>query len=167
MAVHFWFARQEDEETIETRPAKRRSGRTSADSDRSRRFPQSRGPSGRTLGADRDPSVDVTLSEHASLRLAQRHLTLRHLAYVLAYGTEVSRTGAVFHILRRRDIDPADRQCDEIAKLEGVAVVIQGGHLITVYRNRRSYGDVQKKPKHSRQRRRRRPLPATDPALAA
>lgn len=167
MAVPFWFARQEEEETIETRPATRRSGRRSADSDRSRRSQRSRGTAGCTPGGDRDPSVDVTLSEHASLRLAQRHLTLRHLAYVLAYGTEVSRTGAVFHILRRRDIDPADRQCDDIAKLEGVAVVMQDGCLITVYRNRRSYGNVQKKPKHSRQRGCSGPSPATDPALAA
>lgn len=164
MAAPMWCVLQEDEETVEARSAKRRPSRRRAGP---RRFPPSRTAPFRVADGDPCLSVDVACSEHATLRLAQRHLTRRQLAYVLAYGTEVSRTGAVFHILRRCDMDPADWGRDEIAKLEGVAVVIQGGHVITVYRNRHSYGAVQKKPKHAGRRRSGGELPATASPLAA
>jgi hypothetical protein len=94
--------------------------------------------------------VAASCSDHAGWRRAQRHLRLDQVDYVLVHGAPVCRTGAVFHVLRRCDIAPDDRCRAAIARLEGTVVLVEDGIVITVYRNRHSYHQIQKKAKYAR-----------------
>ncbi|MCL4508986.1 MAG: DUF4258 domain-containing protein [Chloroflexi bacterium] len=92
----------------------------------------------------------VTYSYHALTRSCQRALTPDQIAYVLIYGTPVFRAGALFYVLRRRDITPGDLRSDEVAKLEGAVVLVSEGVITTVYRNRRALRSIRKKQKYFR-----------------
>jgi hypothetical protein len=93
------------------------------------------------------------VTEHGACRGDQRNLSEAGLIYVLLHGAKVRRTGAIFVVLRRRDIPAEDRHIDQWAKLEGtVAIVSLDGTLITVYRNRDAFRDIRKKPKQNLKR---------------
>jgi hypothetical protein len=143
MAAPYWYA-QDDEVTLERRPAARR-----------------RGELGNRVTLCREPvdwfagdcnGTAASCSDHARLRRAQRNMRLDQVGYVLMYGAQVCRTGAVFHILRHCDIDPHDLRRDDIARLEGAVVLMEDDTVITMYRNRRSYHQIHKKQKYERRR---------------
>lgn len=95
----------------------------------------------------------LVLTGHASMRIAQRHLSGDDVAYVLANGTRVRRTGVTFVFLRARDI-PSTHQRTRSAKLEGTVVMLaRDGDIMTVYRSsdkRRGLRAIQKKTKYRR-----------------
>jgi hypothetical protein len=97
----------------------------------------------------------LALTKHAALRMAQRNISLRDLEYVLEHGELVYRTGITIYILRRRDILQSDLRTSNIARLEGTVVLAdfkQDGRLaiITLYRNRSAFKDIQAKAKYDR-----------------
>lgn len=90
------------------------------------------------------------LTYHAILRGNQRALSPEQIAYVLMYGTLIFRAGALFYVLRRRDIEPDDLRSDDIAKLIGTVVLESEGVITTVYRNAQPLRHVRKKQKYYR-----------------
>ena len=100
----------------------------------------------------------LNLTQHAILRMAQRNISLDDLEYVLEHGERVHKTGVTIYILRKRDILQNDRKKSEITRLEGTIVLTgfsQDGNLkiITLYRNKSSFGMLRYKAKYdSRQK---------------
>jgi len=96
------------------------------------------------------------ISNHAKLRLAQRNLNMEDLEFVLRYGQEIHRTGAVFFFLGEKDIPEAFAKSR--AHLSGSTVVANDKGIITVYRNRCALRKIKRKSKTSfwLDRRRRR-----------
>lgn len=78
-------------------------------------------------------------SAHVSWRMAQRNLNCKDVDYIMRYGHSIHRAGALFIVLRGKDIPGQDRGDAARARLEGSVVVADpdSGSLITVYRNRR------------------------------
>ena len=85
------------------------------------------------------------ISSHAKLRLAQRNLNEKDLAFVMRYGQEIHRTGASFYFLGSRDIpeDFARRQ----SRLAGSTIVVDERGIVTAYRNKRAIRKIKRKSK--------------------
>ncbi len=80
-------------------------------------------------------------TSHAEWRMAQRNLSYRDLRFVLQYGEQSHRAGAVFICLRRCDIPNDKHICKQFARLEGTTVVMsrdEQGLIVTAYRNRQA-----------------------------
>lgn len=90
------------------------------------------------------------LTYHAMLRSNQRALSPEQITYVLMYGTPIFRAGALFYVLRRRDIEPDGLRSDDIAKLIGTVVLESEGVITTVYRSTQALRHVRKKQKYYR-----------------
>lgn len=89
------------------------------------------------------------LSNHARLRAAQRNLAEDALRYVMTYGREYHRTGAVFFVLCKRDIPRDDLRLPWVARLAGAVALVSGdGEVITLYRNGLAIGDIKRKMKY-------------------
>ncbi|MBX3277954.1 MAG: DUF4258 domain-containing protein [Acidobacteria bacterium] len=87
------------------------------------------------------------ISKHAAMRMSQRNLDLGDLALVLHFGRVEHRTGAEFHFLGRRDVPDG---WTDLERLVGTTIVVSGGEIITVYRNRRALPEIRRKSKHYR-----------------
>jgi hypothetical protein len=107
-----------------------------------------------------DRRTPATFSCHARDRSAQRNVAPDAVAYVMAHGRVLHRTGAQFFFLGRRDIPRADRGANWAARLEGTIVIASlDGIVITVYRDRHGLRPIERKMKyrlHERARRRAR-----------
>lgn len=146
MAMPYWLTcGAEDDDGAEARLTRRRIGRS---------VRASLEPPAPLTDRCSSEAMALRCSTHACLRLAQRCLTWEQLDYVLSNGAQIWRTGALFHVLRRCDIAPADRRAAEIARLEGAVVVTDDDRVITVYRNRHGYRDIRKKQRYYRPDRR-------------
>lgn len=89
------------------------------------------------------------LSNHARLRAAQRNLAEDAVRYVMTYGREYLRTGAVFFVLCKRDIPREELRLPWVARLVGaVALASSDGEVITLYRNGLAVGDIKRKMKY-------------------
>lgn len=89
------------------------------------------------------------LSPHAVEQMTRRRIRQRDIELAIDLGYEHHAAGAVFYVLRRRDI-PADLRSDPaVRRAEGTTVVIEGDQIATVYRNR-SVRHLSRKPKRSR-----------------
>ncbi len=78
-------------------------------------------------------------TQHATLRMAQRHLSDDEVQYVMLYGVQVRSVGILHCYLRRKDIPNADMRFSQYSRLEGTVVLLDaatGERVITVYRNR-------------------------------
>ncbi len=93
----------------------------------------------------------IYVTEHALGRMARRGITPDDLLYTLRFGKKEHRTGAVFFILRRRDIPVQDRRNERIAKRDGTVVLLEEDAIVTVYRKRSAHHDVRKKLKYRRE----------------
>jgi hypothetical protein len=81
--------------------------------------------------------------------MARRKITLDEVLYTVQFGHAVHRTGAVFFILRWRDIPLSDRWDERLTRREGTVVLVEEGAVVrTVYRNKSAYHDVRKKMKY-------------------
>jgi hypothetical protein len=85
------------------------------------------------------PKYDLILTNHARLRMAQRNVSGADISYIIRYGEEVHRAGAVLVTLRQRDIPKEERPNPILTRLEGVTVVLSRDEsiILTVWRNRR------------------------------
>jgi hypothetical protein len=82
---------------------------------------------------------EATHTDHAVLRMAQRHLSSDEVRYVMQYGVKYHCAGAVHYYLRGKDIPECDRRFSRYSRLEGTTVLADGrsgAEVITVYRNR-------------------------------
>jgi hypothetical protein len=91
----------------------------------------------------------VCQSGHARQRAAQRNLSATDMAYIMLWGHEVRRTGALFYCLRDKDIPAQHRHLPQIARLAGAVVLAsRAGEVITLYRNAHTLRDIQRKMKY-------------------
>lgn len=75
------------------------------------------------------------LTTHALEQMERRRIDLRQVELALCWGLELHRAGAVFFVLRRRDIPHELRTDPAIRRAEGTTVVLEGRRISTVYRN--------------------------------
>ena len=86
---------------------------------------------------------------HGAERQRRRGITDDQLDLTLRYGTRLHVTGAVLYYLRRRDI-PLWVGAEYAARVHGtVAVVSQGGALVTTYRNPKILHRLKKRPRRA------------------
>lgn len=91
----------------------------------------------------------VRFSLHARRRAARRNVVPDAVAYVLAYGRVLHRTGITFHFLAARDVPAEDRHAAWAARLVGTVVLVgPDGEIITVYRNQRALPVIRRKLKY-------------------
>ena len=121
---------------------------------------ESTGVDRRSSPMDKLP-LNLKLSQHAVLRMAQRNISVDDLLYILERGERVHKTGITIYILRKRDILKNDLKKSEITRLEGTVVLTgfsQDGKLevITMYRNRDGFRAVRYKAKYDNKRKYRK-----------
>jgi hypothetical protein len=75
--------------------------------------------------------------------MAQRNSDPEAIEITLAYGRRVYRSGAEFFFLGARDLPDELRRTH--SRLIGTTVVVAGGELSTVYRNRRALTSIKRK----------------------
>lgn len=77
---------------------------------------------------------DLSNTDHAWLRMAQRNLPSADVGFVLTHGEEYWRAGALHVVLRYKDIPIPDRR--RFGRLDGTVVLLNdaGTDVITVYR---------------------------------
>lgn len=71
--------------------------------------------------------------------MAQRHLSVNEVKYVMLHGTRYRSAGVLHCYLRKKDIPQCDRRNSKYSRLEGTVVLLDsysGEAIITVYRNR-------------------------------
>lgn len=96
-------------------------------------------------------SQPVDLSDHASLRCAQRNLDPEEIQFIVAHGKRLRRTGVIFCQLRRRDLPPDLPPSHPHCRLVGSTVVLSkdGQRVLTVYRNERAFHRDSRKRKYA------------------
>jgi hypothetical protein len=92
----------------------------------------------------------IRCTQHAILRQRQRNLSDADIDYVMRYGASYHRTGITFTFLRKRDIDPEDRDQERFTRLEGMVILSSDGVIVTVYRNRQALRRIGRKHKYRR-----------------
>jgi len=109
---------------------------------------------GRNGWTDRRKMMAGTTA-HAQQRCTQRNLSPEAVDYVLANGAAIDRTGITFYVLRERDLPPAHRRADAVAKLVGTTLLVaRDGTLITAYRRPDAYRHACKKGAYQRRKNR-------------
>lgn len=101
-------------------------------------------------------------SAHARAQMTRRRIRGSEIDLTLRLGHELHAAGAVFYVLRKCDIPRDLRRDADVRRAEGTTVVMEGGRITTVYRNR-DVRHLKRKPKRSRRARRR---PAATPVRA-
>ncbi len=87
----------------------------------------------------------IRFSQHASVRIAQRGISVEDVLYVLDYGRRLWVRKAQAYFLGWRDIPKRDKSTH--CHLEGTLVLLDGtGHaVITAYRNRQGLKLIRRK----------------------
>lgn len=84
---------------------------------------------------------------HTRERMAERAVSREAIEATLLYGTYLYRSGALFVILLRKDIEKI--RMPELLRFEGTTVVFRkDGVITTVYINSDAYRRIKKLPKH-------------------
>jgi hypothetical protein len=96
--------------------------------------------------------MNITLSAHAVVRSEQRSFNSREIAYVLAHGRLLRRTGIRFYFLGERDVPFDDQRIDWVQRLVGTTLLVDadGNEVITLYKNPAALCDIRKKAKYRR-----------------
>ena len=94
------------------------------------------------------------LSAHALEQMTRRRIRREDIDLAVRLGREHYAAGAVFYVLRKRDIPPDLRDSAEVRRAEGTTVVFEGDEISTVYRNR-DVRHLARKPKRSSRPKRR------------
>ncbi|MBY6266542.1 hypothetical protein EI613_32355 (plasmid) [Azospirillum sp. 412522] len=78
--------------------------------------------------------TDVSVTRHATTRMAQRALHADDLELIMLVGTEVEDG----YLVREKDCQAAERYLkrllDQVRRLRGARVVVDGEQVVTVYR---------------------------------
>ncbi len=86
-------------------------------------------------------------TNHAKVRVQHRGISEKEFQYVCSHARTLNRTKRVFCVLRRKDIPNEDLK--EMARLDGTVVILERRErtVITVFRNRQAWKEIQKLPK--------------------
>ena len=93
-------------------------------------------------------------TDHARAQMTRRRIRAPEIELALRYGQELHAAGAVFYVLRKRDIPCELRRREDVRRAEGTTVVLERGRIATVYRNR-NVRHLRRKPERSTRPRRR------------
>src|SRR5262249_52492667 len=81
--------------------------------------------------------TDLILTEHASVRMAQRGVSIPDAELIMLVGTEVSDG----YFVRTQDCQHIETQlkhlCDRVRRLQGKRLVVREGRIVTAYRTTR------------------------------
>jgi hypothetical protein len=80
--------------------------------------------------------ADLTLSDHACHRSAQRNVSFEEIDFIVQHGSALRNTGVIFRQMRRKDL-PRDLPANHpYRRLVGTTVVLCkcGHHVLTIYR---------------------------------
>jgi hypothetical protein len=96
-------------------------------------------------------NTQLSFSDHADLRCVQRNLSEDEVNFVIQNGEMTRRTGAIFFLLRRRDIPKQYARDQRIARLVGTTVLVdkEWSVVITVYRNDEARKKDRRKSKYA------------------
>ena len=86
---------------------------------------------------------NLSITDHAWLRMAQRNLSLTDVTFVVEHGKRYWRAGALHIVLRYKDIPTPEQRA--FARLDGTVVLLDdaGAVVTTVYRgNPKSIGKI-------------------------
>jgi len=88
-------------------------------------------------------------SRHAAERAAQRNISQEDMDFVLRYGQEIHRSGAVFIFLGHKDIPESLARKRSVEKLVGTTILISSDEecIITAYKNRKALREIKRKDK--------------------
>lgn len=77
---------------------------------------------------------NLSITDHAWLRMAQRNLSLTDVTFVVEHGKRYWRAGALHIVLRYKDIPAPEQRA--FARLDGTVVLLDdaGAVVTTVYR---------------------------------
>ena len=93
------------------------------------------------------------LTDHATLRMAQRGIDQAAIDYVCHYGRTFDRAGSSIIFLALKDIPMPDRQKTWCCHLEGTTVILsKDSRVLTVYRNKSACKSIRRKPKEDRKK---------------
>ena len=81
--------------------------------------------------------------------MCQRNISQVQLDYVLDWGKIYDRAGAMWYVLRGKDIPPEHRCDREITKMNGIVVCLEADTVSTVYRHDRPSHHVRQKSKEN------------------
>lgn len=89
------------------------------------------------------------LSRHGAERAAQRNISPEDMDFVLQYGQEIHRSGAIFVFLGRRDIPESMARRSRADRLVGTTILLSSDEecVITAYRNRKALREIKRKDK--------------------
>ena len=76
------------------------------------------------------------LTDHAELRMQQRHILQDLLERVLEYGRTIHARGATYKVVGRKDVEYFQRKGVDLLDAEGIHVLLaEDGVVLTTYRN--------------------------------
>jgi len=82
------------------------------------------------------PALEYPISQHAELRMQQRHISPQVLEDVLRYGRLIYSRGVAFRVVGHKEVERYAARGIDLRMAEGVHVLVgPDGGVITAYRN--------------------------------
>ena len=76
------------------------------------------------------------LTDHAGLRMQQRHIPTHLLEMVLEYGRTIHARGATYKVVGRKEVEHFQRKGVDLRDAEGIHVLLgEDDVVLTTYRN--------------------------------
>ena len=76
------------------------------------------------------------LTDHAGLRMQQRHIPRHLLEMVLEYGRTIHARGATYKVVGRKEVEHFQRKGVDLRDAQGIQVLLaEDGVVLTTYRN--------------------------------
>lgn len=110
----------------------------------------------------------ISLTEHARIRMTARRIPAVAVEMALLYGREKHMNGATFYAIGRREVERFGDTGVDLSVYEGIQVVCaQDDVVVTAYRNRDFSGLRPRRPKRHRRRLRGRQVNPGNHEVAA
>lgn len=100
----------------------------------------------------------MNMTRHGELRCDQRGFSQAEVAAVMESGTKIHRTGIVFYVMTKNDINRCPQDKKLLRNLHGLTVLVSqdSGSLITVYKDKDALSTIKKKQKRGYKAKKRR-----------
>ena len=82
--------------------------------------------------------------------MVERGISQAGACYIIDHGSIRHRSGAVWYVLRRRDVPPEDRHRKDVARLVDMVVCVEHGVAATLFRNPEPLRYIDRKEPHYR-----------------
>jgi hypothetical protein len=101
-----------------------------------------------------DNSMDISLSQHAEMRSAQRNVSFDEILFIIRHGRRTRRTGVIFCQMLEKNMPENIPANDPIQRLVGTTVVLCecGHHVVTIKRGVKSFFKDKRKSKYCAKR---------------